>query len=361
MAENGSMNCTLHGEDAAPYPQDHKTLVYKGMPPNITCCDSALRILPDGEWIVVFFTGGSIEPEPANFVALCRSTDRGEVWGPMEVVRKYDDRACIVSEVLANGPEITVFLNVHGGHFERWWNYTTTSTDNGRTWSEPEIFQPLPRRALVRSIYRASWGEWFAPFQYYPPTGDVDASIIEDGSHKSMFIGTLISGDEGRTWTQSAMVRSRYWAENNVVELRDGRMVMLHRIDASGCLWRCESRDRGRTWTESVRTEIPNPGSKIRLFRLSDGRIVLIHNPSNRTSHPNSKLYAWVNRNPLAMWISDDDLETWGYKRVLTDFPGHHAYPDGVVDDSEQYVHFAYDYNRHDVIYWGARLPKGKG
>jgi len=28
-----------------------------------------------------------------------------------------------------------------------------------------------------------------------------------------------------------------------------------------------------------------------------------------------------------------------------------------VVDATERYVHFVFDYNRHDVIYWGAELP----
>ena len=51
-------------------------------------------------------------------------------------------------------------------------------------------------------------------------------------------------------------------------------------------------------------------------------------------------------------------MESWGYQRVLTDFPGHLAYPDGVVDTEEEYLHFAFDYNRHDVIYWGAKMPK---
>ena len=37
---------------------DRTALIYKGLPPNHTCCDQALRILPNGEWIVVFMTGG---------------------------------------------------------------------------------------------------------------------------------------------------------------------------------------------------------------------------------------------------------------------------------------------------------------
>ncbi len=85
---------------------------------------------------------------------------------------------------------------------------------------------------------------------------------------------------------------------------------------------------------------------------------MLVHNPNAATSHPNSKPMAMLNRSPLALWVSDDDMETWGSRRVLTDFPGMLAYPDGQVDADERFVHFAFDYNRHDVIYWGARLPE---
>lgn len=336
---------------------DKKALVYKGMPPNVTCCDQALRILPSGEWIVVFMTGGNIEPELANFVALCRSKDQGATWGALEVVLQRADRACTLTEVLVHDGAITVFVNIHAGFFDEWRNYTICSRDNGHSWSEPEPFTALPRRGFLRNIYQASWGEWVAPYQYYEPTGDPDASPLRDGSFEKALIGTLVSPDQGRNWTDSNRVRSRCWAEDNVVELRDGRLVMLNRADGTGCLWRCESRDRGRTWSEPARTEIPNPGSKFRLFRLRDGRIAMVHNPNPQTSHPNSKHYASCNRNPLALWISADDMNSWGYQRVLTDYPGHLAYPDGVVDEKEEYIHFAFDYNRHDVIYWGARLP----
>ncbi|OGV70523.1 MAG: hypothetical protein A3K19_24690 [Lentisphaerae bacterium RIFOXYB12_FULL_65_16] len=336
---------------------DRKALVYKGMVPNCTCCDQALRILPNGEWITVFMTGGNIEPELANFVALCRSRDQGETWGPLETVLRRDDKGCTLTEVVVHGGEIIVFVNIHGGFFDQWHNFTIRSRDNGHTWSDPAPFTALPRRGFVRNLYVSSWGEWYMPFQYYEPTGDPDASPLKDGSFQQMWVGTLISGDEGATWTSSNRVRGRCWAEDNVVELRDGRLVMLMRADGTGCLWRSESTDRGRIWSEPVRTEIPNPGSKFRLFRLRDGRIVLVHNPNTQTSHPNSKHYASCNRNPLALWVSTDDMQTWAHQRVITDFPGHLAYPDGVVDAAEEYVHFAFDYNRHDVIYYGARLP----
>ncbi|MCC7494785.1 MAG: exo-alpha-sialidase [Fimbriimonadaceae bacterium] len=336
---------------------DRKALVYKGMPPAVCCCDSALRLLPSGEWITFFMTGGDIEPQRENYVALCRSADQGEVWGPAEVVLQPPDCAATMTEVWIDDGVITLFVNLHAGYFDQWRNYTIGSTDDGHTWSAPQVFEPLPRRGFVRNRCLTSWGEWVVPYQYYEPTGDPDASPLRDGSFESMWAGVLISGDGGQTWQQSPRIRGRCWAEPNVVELSDGRLVMLLRADGTGCLWRSESGDRGRTWSEAQRTDLPNPGSKFRLFRLRDGRIVLLHNPNPLTHHPNSKHYAACNRNPLALWISADDMQTWGYQRVLIDFPGHLAYPDGEIDAAEEWLHFAFDYNRHNVVYWGARLP----
>ena len=92
---------------------DRRALVYKGLPPDHTCCDQALRILPKGEWIVVFMTGGTTEPELANHVRLCRSRDQGMTWGPAEVVLQYDDRACLLSEAIVDGSTVTVFVQTH--------------------------------------------------------------------------------------------------------------------------------------------------------------------------------------------------------------------------------------------------------
>lgn len=340
---------------------DKKALVYKGISPNYTCCDQALRILPDGEWIVVFMTGGDTEPELANHIRLCRSSDHGETWREAESVLQYDDLACLLSEVMVDGDQITIFVVTHGGRFENWQNHVIRSRDRGRTWTAPEAFHPFPRRTFIRNRYIASWGEWLLPFQTYDTREDPAPSPLDDGSFKTPCNGTLISGDYGRTWEISNKISGRSWAENNLVELSDGSLTMLIRADGTGCLYHSVSNDRGRTWSQAEPTRIPNPGSKFRLFRLHDGRIVLLHNPNAATSHPNSKRQALCNRNPLALWISEDDMKSWPYQRILTDFPGHLAYPDGVVDDLEAFVHFAFDYNRHDVIYWGAELPDRTG
>ena len=142
-------------------------------------------------------------------------------------------------------------------------------------------------------------------------------SPLADGSFNSAVNGVLISGDKGQTWEKSAETGpTAGWAENNLVELRDGRLVMLIRADRTGYLKRSESTDWGRTWSAPVPTDIPNPGTKFRLHRLSTGRIVLIHNPNPKPGV----------RNPLALWASDDDMEHMVvHRRMLIDFPGQLA------------------------------------
>lgn len=326
---------------------DKLAFVYKGSPPDHCVCDQALRQLPNGEWVIIFMTGGDHEPRKENYIAMCRSKDRGVTWGKPETVLRFDNCACLLSEVIVHGQEIRIMAVTHLGFFEDWRNFVLTSRDNGQTWDKPVSFTPMPKRTFLRNLYISTWGEWFLPWQTYDVMPDAAASPLRDGSIKQARNGVLISNDDGKTWTKSASIGpTSGWAENNVVELRDGRLVMLIRADGAGCLRRSESTDRGRTWAQPERTDIPNPGSKFRLHRLSTGRIVLIHNPNPKCGV----------RNPLALWASDDDMKTWTYKRVLTDFPGQLQYPDGFVDEEEGYVHFAFDYNRHDLIYVGARL-----
>jgi predicted neuraminidase len=337
---------------------DHKALIYHGVPPNHCCVGAALRIMPDGEWITFITTGGVNEPEIDNHVVLCRSTDRGEVWRSTEIVLRYPDRGCLFSEATVIGDRITLYVHSHDGHFGDWRNLVMESSDGGRTWTEPVPFEPMPHRAFFWAPCRMRDGALVLPFELFVPVnGDWDSSPLGEKDRLPSLNGALVSRDGGETWIESNRVGPTFgWAESSIAELSDGTLAMLIRADGTGHILRSGSRDGGLTWSEPVPTDIPNPGTKFQLHGLSDGRICLVHNPNSATSHPNSCPGAACHRNPLALWISDDDMESWGYRRDLTDFPGMLAYPDGVLEGDE-WLHFAFDYNRHDVIYWGARLP----
>jgi hypothetical protein len=138
------------------------------------------------------------------------------------------------------------------------------------------------------------------------------------------------------------------------MQMRDGRIVMLMRAEWGGFLWRAESLDNGRTWTQAWETDIPNPSSHTSLIRLPDRRIALIHNPAGRkgTRGP---------RNPISIWLSDDELESWSVKQTLiatSDNYRPHNWPAGL--DGLAYPHaqildgklvFVYDRNRRDAMF----------
>lgn len=123
-------------------------------------------------------------------------------------------------------------------------------------------------------------------------------------------------------------------------------------------LFYAESTDGGRTWPEfATKSDIPNPGSKATLYSLPGGpspgnTVALVHNPNPVRGQ----------RTPLALWISFDGLKTWPYRRVLVaesaDGPkGKLNYPDGFVSRDGEWLHFAFDDNRHRAVYYGAKLP----
>lgn len=327
---------------------DRLVHVYKGTPGDHCVCDQALRRLPDGERLIVFMTGGDHEPRRDNYIALCRSVDEGMTWSAPEPVLRLDDRGCLLSEVVVSGTAITIFGVSHEGFFEDWRNFTLVSLDRGQTWSDPQPFAPVPQRAFVRNLFISTWGTWYLPVQSYDVRPDPEPSPLRDGSHAEGVNFALISHDEGTTWHPSQGVAAPSgWCENNVVEVGSEHLIMLARADGTGSLQRSDSTDRGLTWSPYRDSGIPNPGSKFRLHQLRNGRILLVHNASGIPGR----------RNPLSLWISDDRMATWGYRRTITDFPGQLSYPDGYVDDAEEGVHFAFDYNRHDLIAVSSTIP----
>lgn len=360
-----------------------QSLFFRGYIPIHCCCDATWRRLPNGEQAVFFMTGGNFEPETSNYVVMSRSSDEGKTWGPEEII--YQTEACkrdlekpphnmdpnwqdrcvpeiasTMSEVIVDGDTICVYMQIHDGHFGHWRTAVTRSSDNGHTWSPPEPFTGKPKRSMIRNLYRTSWGEYLLPYQFQPTNGDSEASFMDDPNKLAQINGVLISEGKDGPWTQGGEVQGpKGWAEVNVVELADERLVMLCRSD-EGCLFRSESKDRGRSWSDYIQTDIPNPSSKFRLFKLKDGRIVLLHNPTSETLSPNRKVRCPVERNPLSVWISDDDMQSWAIKEDLCTFPGALEYPDGEIEESDEgsYLHFAFDYNRHDGIYMKVNLSK---
>jgi len=334
--------------------EDRTTVIFDGKSPNKLACDTTLRLMPDGSWVLVMLGGGDREPDPRNQVFLSRSHDEGKTWGPIQPLefgfpREGNTAAMVPSELMVHGGRSTLFFATHDGKFGGWKEWMAVSEDSCKTWGRPA---PAPGRLHDRTFIRnhivTRDGRILLPFQHY-----------KDLPRRNTRNGVLMSRDGGKTWAEHGDIRLttgenyRGWAENNIVELSDGRIAMIIRADRlGGVLYYAESADGGRTWPEFARkTDIPNPGSKATLYGLGGDTVALLHNPNPK------------HRSPLALWVSFDGMKTWPYQRVLVaescDGPkGRLNYPDGFVSADKRWLHFAFDDNRHRAVYVGARLPE---
>ena len=354
--------------------QDYTSIPYDGITPNKLVCDTTLRELPDGSWALFMLAGDDFEPSPKNYTGLTRSFDKGRTWTPLQAVdiglpREGKTMGQGPTELMTIGNRSTLFFSTHSQTWGRdWQSWFIRSDDSCKTWSPP---QPVPGRlakfTFIRNHIVTRDGRILLPFQHYegPPVGTPPPPPEEKPWHQSLFHyvsnprnGVLISSDGGQTWTEHGNIRltpdDRYhgWAENNIAELGDGRIAMIIRADRlGGVLYYAESKDGGKTWPEfAVKSDLPNPGSKATLHPLGGDTVALLHNPNPKGRHP------------LALWISFDGMKTWPYQRVLvensSDGPGRAMnYPDGFVSKDKQWLHFAYDDNRHRAVHYSAKLP----
>jgi len=345
---------------------DRTTVAYDGITPNKMVCDTTLRELPDGSWILFMLAGGDTEPSPLNYTGVTRSTDQGRTWSKLEAFdvgfpREGKTIGQGPTELMILGGRSTLFYSTHSKHWrDDWRSWFMTSDDPScKIWSKPhEVPGRLKERTFIRNHIVTRDGRIMLPFQHYIGPADEQSKPMLERAFTNPRNGVLMSSDGGKSWSEHGNIRltenDRYfgWAENNLAELADGRIAMIIRGDRlGGVLYYAESTDGGKTWPEfAKKTDIPNPGSKATLYSLGGDTVAMLHNPN--PSH----------RSPMAMWISFDGLKTWPYRRVLQnescDGPkGRMNYPDGFVSKDRQYLHFAFDDNRHRAVYYGAKLP----
>ena len=350
--------------------EDRSKIIFAGDGVDRLACDTTLRKMPDGSWVMIMLGFGHTEPLPVNRICISRSNDEGQSWSsisPIDLGVKVKDskRALVPSELMVNGDRCTLVVSTHNGGFGDWKTFFAHSDDSARSWSE---LVPAPGRTAKRTFIRnhivTRDGRLMMPYQYYMKT-DEKARAISKGrmfhTPRNPRNGVIISEDGGKTWAVHGDIRlskdDNYhgWAENNIVELADGKIAMIIRADGlGGVLYYAESNDGGISWPKlAQKTDIPNPGSKATLYSMGGDTVALLHNPNPK------------HRSPLSLWVSYDGLKTWPYRRVLVaesiDKGGRLNYPDGFVSANRKYLHFVFDDNRHQAVYYGARLPDIKG
>ena len=336
----------------------------------------ALTIAPNGDWLCHWVAGPQPERDgqPGLSAVYKRSTDGGQTWGELLVWIEADgpDRCGHGHPNYVEDGEIVAFgltFDANAGRMPRRRPLVRRSRDSGHTWAA----EPLHDRAGVvtrRGRVVLQNGTWLFPQHYLRPP-DVPWEVLRfpeaareerDVSDWVWGVNVLRSTDGGQTFLPggpppppgevSSAGGGVRLNEPHALQLRDGTVVLLCRADGDGFLWRTESRDGGLTWLAPWRTDIPNPRSKVWLMRLADGRIALVHNPNSEA------------RDPLALWISEDEMQTWPVQ-VELDAWRHHAdwftsrtgagpstalaYPH--AEQVGDQLHVVYDLGRRDVVH----------
>lgn len=263
-----------------------------------------------------------------------RSTDRGATWSDQKIV--WDDRenTCGNPCPVVDAETGTVWLLstwnrgddhereiIDGRSRDTRRVFVLSSTDDGRTWSEP--------REITSDVKRPEW-TWYA-------TGPGSGMQIRHGVHAGRLVlacdhiesGTrryyshvVYSDDHGRTWTLGGRTPHDQVNECEVVERTDGLLMLNMRNDshARKQRQRAFSSDGGRTWeNQGFDPALVEPVCQASLERYSwpapgRGNVILFSNP------------AAAERVNMTVRASFDDGGTWPRKLVL--HAGPSAYSD---------------------------------
>lgn len=249
---------------------------------------------------------------PARIVAR-RSTDDGNTWSEPEILQNNVGRMNVMSATLRRfrtqqGAAIGMFYLVKDSRDDLK-VYLRISENDGRSFGEPRLITDAPGYHVMNNdrVTELADGRLLCPVAW---TRDV-----KKDDHFVSFC--YWSDDEGKTWSTGASrvdASKRGAMEPEVLELTDGRVLMIVRTQL-GEIYASYSNDRGESWSPAESWGIRSPESPATLRRFpATGDLLLVWNPVYEagTGHGGK-------RTPLVAAISTDEGKTWGTPRTLED------------------------------------------
>jgi hypothetical protein len=283
--------------------------------------ESSMVALNNGEILQLYGAMAGTGDWAISVLREIRSGDGGETWTEPRTLFSDPERSLFQPSLtrMGNGEiglTYTSLLPKRGAFklFRR-------SADEGRTWSEPiQISDP----ALPHTT-----GPWdkFYTLQSGRVIALLHALLAEDITKNTGPRGTyaMFSDDHGRTWQRAPReghlrvedeprdkVEWGFW-EPSLVEHAPGKLYLMART-STGWLYESRSEDNGETWTEPVRSSVPNPIAPPVLTKIpGTDTLLLLHNP--RVALGTERLGG--HRTILAYRSSKDAGKTWSEPRTL--------------------------------------------
>jgi len=284
---------------------------------------STIYLMPDGTIMCAWYAGSA---EGDRDVAVYASRLADGNWTDPVIIADTEDRS-EGNPVLwadAGGKSWLFFVTIHGFG----WNWARikyrTSDNAGETWGPVRMFRE--KRGWMTRNHPITLGD-----------GTILLPLYSENKWCSEF---MASTDQGKTWEHRAEVCSRPGnIQAAVVELDDGSLYATMRTGArkgKGRVWETRSHDHGRTWTDPVETDLPNPNAGADMIKLPSGNLLLAYNDSD------------LRRTPLSLAVSEDGGGSWRKARDVEDGEGEYSYP-SLCLGKDGVIHLSYTYRRQTI------------
>lgn len=305
----------------------------------------ASTIVETPSGMVAAFFAGTREKHPDVGIRVSRLAD-GKWTRPEEVANGVENdtlRYPCWNPVLFQPKEgpLLLFYKIGPSPMD-WWGMVMSSSDDGRTWSDPQKIGEDPKVGHLLGPIKNK------PIQLADGTIISPSSVeLVDGEEVKWMTHFEVSKDNGTTWQVIGPINDGITfdaIQASILQHEDGRLQILCRTrqNVISTSW---SSDQGKSWSEMEATSLPNPSSGTDAVTLADGRHLLVYNHSTREGEEPKA------RNILNLAISTDGID-WQPVMTLENEPNQsgYSYP-AIIQSKDGLVHVTYTYNRESVKY----------
>ncbi len=327
-------------EKQAPSPhEDISVIVYEATAEHPRYTEGSIVELSDGSLLnaTTEFSASTDDFARARIIGKT-SIDGGRTWGSARELQKDVGKLNVLGTTLrwlpgnAESPRLGMIYSVTQG-YDSIQVFLKTSEDDAKTFGEPLLISNHPGYNIVVSdrLTQLKSGRLIAPTSW-------TADIIKV-NHMVCFC--YYSDDGGMTWKKGVGevdLPKRGAMEPDVVELKDGRLMMIMR-NQLGTISVSYSEDTGENWSEpGTLSNLKAPESPATIRQIpSTGDLLLIWSDTYTPDADHGG-----RRTPLTAAVSSDDGRTWNHVRNL-ESDSTHTYA---------YTSLAFIRDRAVMSYW---------
>ena len=289
---------------------DESTRQFQGCP--------TVAVTRGGRIFAGWYSGGTCEPHIDNFNLLTVSDDGGESWrGPLLVIPSSRELGVQALDVqlwtapdgslhvywVQNNAEPYTDQPLDGLRVERggWYFSDFTHAQWRIVCADPDAAEPV----FSAPEYVGSGVMRCKPLVLTP-----DRWLCFGYDQLTDTYGYNVTDDGGRSYTRhyGGKKLPSPFDETMAYRRADGSIRLLARTYGP-VLAESISHDGGRTWTDAVPTDIPDPSSRFFVGHTPTGRLLLVHHG----------IAEGHTRRALTVSLSEDDGKTWLCRRLLDD------------------------------------------